>query len=148
MDPQIGDPRLPPRFWSKVSVDERGCWRWIGAKQNSGYGTVKFCGKNWRAHRAFFTALVGPIKSETLDHLCRVRECVNPAHLEQVTHKENCHRGPGSKTHCYRGHQFSDGSFYVYGGRRHCKRCVYLRLEKSNSRQRARRKESENVVRV
>lgn len=61
------------------------------------------------AHRAVYEALVGPIPPELeLDHLCRNPACVNPAHLEPVTRKENVRRGYWGKNHCKHGHVYDD----------------------------------------
>src|SRR5437762_12127596 len=87
-----------------------GCWIWVGLfanGRNQGYGRVY----RTYAHRAIFKLLRGPIgPGLTLDHLCRMRWCVNPDHLAPVTNKENILRGMGfgainaRKTHCPRGH--------------------------------------------
>ncbi|MFK5284023.1 HNH endonuclease signature motif containing protein, partial [Lacticaseibacillus paracasei] len=53
-------------------------------------------GKSQKAHRFMYERLVGPIPAGMqLDHLCRVRPCCNPAHLEPVTQRENIARGRG-----------------------------------------------------
>lgn len=91
------DPRLPARITSRLRVDPAtGCWLWTGFVQKlTGYAQIRM-GNGYRpcAHRAVYTLLAGAIPAGlTLDHLCRVRHCVNPAHLEPVTAKENCLRG-------------------------------------------------------
>lgn len=66
-----------------------GCWMWQG-KRDSGYGIIWIAGKAYKAHRHVYETLVGSIPSDkVLDHLCRRRLCVNPAHLEPVTPSEN-----------------------------------------------------------
>jgi len=110
----FGDPRLSNNFWDKVQPISDGCWIWTARAEVRGYGVINVKGDNgWRtilAHRLTYLALVGPITAETLDHLCRNRSCSNPAHLEQVSQKENCLRGEGltainaRKTICKRGH--------------------------------------------
>jgi hypothetical protein len=98
----VGSLAFLDRFWSKVDDSgSRGCWEWLAAKERTGYGTF-FCrhviGRGTaipeRAHRVAYELLVGPIQAGlTLDHLCRNRGCVNPAHLEPVTRGENVRRG-------------------------------------------------------
>jgi hypothetical protein len=115
--PTFGDPRLIDRFWSKVSEDPSGCWLWT-AGTTGGYGMFGMggrAGRMYRAHRVSYEALVGPIPDGLqIDHLCRVRNCVNPSHLEPVTPEENNSRGESSsairarQTHCIAGHPFDE----------------------------------------
>lgn len=96
----FGDKRLPDRFWSKVAVNEEtGCWEWKASRDWGGYGqfTFRTLTKTNLAHRIAYLALVGEITKPQLDHLCRVRHCVNPDHLEPVTHAVNQQRGVGTK---------------------------------------------------
>jgi len=135
--PMIDDPRLPDRFWSKVSpCPMSGCWIWTAGLTTYGYGTF---GWRWRqgamaAHLVAYRALVGePTTGLTLDHLCRTRCCVNPAHLEQVSRGENVRRGEAgratgakqrAKTHCPHGHEYAGENLYVTKvGARQCKTC-------------------------
>lgn len=108
------------RFWEKV--DRRGpdeCWEWTGTRKN-GYGRFTVPRSNAPGMRAVYAArfayefLVGPIpEGLEIDHLCRNRGCVNPSHLEPVTHRENCRRSfnpagiNARKTHCIHGHEFT-----------------------------------------
>ena len=80
---------ISARFWAKVDKTET-CWLWTGG-QSAGYGRFGFKGRpNLGAHRFAYELLVGPIPPGLdLDHLCRVRNCVNPDHLEPVTRREN-----------------------------------------------------------
>jgi hypothetical protein len=91
----FGDARLPERFWAKVEPEPNtGCWLWAGSWYAGGYGDFKVEGKMRHAHRVAYGALVGPIGNGlSIDHKCRVHCCVNPAHLEPVTHRENVLRG-------------------------------------------------------
>lgn len=89
------------RFWKYVLTEDvlrDGCWLWQGPRVHNGYGIISIQGSGVkttiRAHRYAYEALVGPIpEGLQLDHLCRVRRCVNPAHLEPVTARENVRRG-------------------------------------------------------
>lgn len=94
---EAGDTRLPERFWRRVQEQEGGCWLWVGTVDR-GYGLLSVDGKTVRAHRYSYETLVGPIPDGLqIDHLCRNRGCVNPAHLEPVTQVENIRRGDAAK---------------------------------------------------
>lgn len=102
------------RFWAKIDMTD-SCWLWTGAL-NDGYGRFHIdSSTRVFAHRYAYELKVGPIpEGLTLDHLCRVRHCVNPDHLDPVTHAENVRRSPiqvtainARKTHCPHGHQYS-----------------------------------------
>lgn len=124
------------RFWRYVSFDASGCWLWTGyVGVTDGYGKPKIAnGLNggiprqahivsWEIHRGLVP------EGLELDHLCRVRNCVNPNHLEPVTCGENGRRGMGfaaknaRKTHCDNGHEFTEENIYRWQGRRYCKTC-------------------------
>jgi hypothetical protein len=85
---------LPTAFWRKVAKagpDE--CWLWTGGVRTTGYGQIRYLGRNHAAHRVSYEINVGPIPEGLhIDHLCRVRLCVNPIHLEPVTQDENNRR--------------------------------------------------------
>lgn len=114
-----------------LSFTESGCWIWCGSLGRGGYGKVGHYGKTLLAHRFVYTELVGPIpRGLQLDHLCRTRACVNPDHLEPVTCRENLMRGDtwqarnAAKTHCPRGHEYTEQNTYRYpDGRRRCILC-------------------------
>jgi hypothetical protein len=130
-DEPTGD--FEDRFWSKVNADGV-CWEWTAARNNTGYGTFNVGGKKTRtvtAHRYAYETLVGLVPEEyDLDHLCRNRACVNPDHMEPVSHKVNVLRGVSfsainaTKTHCPQGHAYTPENTRTerYGGRR-CRTC-------------------------
>jgi hypothetical protein len=126
------------RFWAKVEKGE-GCWLWRGSLTRDGYGQLRFAGRTHQAHRVAYTLLVGAIPDGlSLDHLCRVHRCVNPAHLEAVTPTENTMRGETitaeylARTHCPKGHPFSGSNLVLRKEGRVCRTC-------NNERQNARR---------
>ncbi len=81
------------RFWDKVERTET-CWFWRGACNEKGYGYFHWDGHWRKAHRFAYELLIGPIpEGLTIDHLCFVRHCVNPVHMEPVTLRENILRG-------------------------------------------------------
>jgi len=137
------------RFWRRVlavgNVCE--CWEWAGCKSPLGYG--RFCirgsvDRDLQAHRVAYEMTIGPIPSGlSLDHLCRNPACVNPWHLEPVTHLENVRRGNSkfnkisaatraaqiakrlAKTHCPRGHEYTVANTRLSPkGGRSCKACA------------------------
>lgn len=83
-----------PRFLDQVEKTY-GCWLWRGSVHaKNGYGYFTFRSRNMLAHRFSFEAHIGPIPDgKVLDHMCRVRNCVNPAHLDLVTQSLNIARG-------------------------------------------------------
>lgn len=106
------------------------CWEWTGASDRSGYGAFKYLGKKINSHRFSYRHYKGEIpKGLDIDHLCRVRKCVNPEHLEAVTRKINVERGLSSqerKTHCIHGHAYTPENTYRYpDGARECRTCKY-----------------------
>lgn len=126
--------QLPERLSSKIAIeDESGCWLWL-ASLRDGYGQVRSGSTVRSAHVVVYELLVGAVDvGMELDHLCRVRHCVNPVHLEQVVHRTNVLRGDAAaasnarKTHCVRGHELIDANVYVYGRHRTCKQCLRVR---------------------
>jgi hypothetical protein len=79
-------------------VDENGCWVWQLFINVGGYGAVRKDGKQYLAHRLAYIEKYGDIPSGLqLDHLCRNRRCINPDHLEPVTHATNGRRGKAAK---------------------------------------------------
>lgn len=128
-----------------------GCWIWIGNQALNGYGTLNIKNAGGRhkvklAHRVMWERLRGAIPvGLQLDHKCRVRACVNPAHLEPVTRMENILRGNGAsainarKTCCPKGHAYAPENTYFRPGvaKRECRAC---------KREKARRRTKEGVA--
>lgn len=140
-----GDPAIyrvtPPtpsqRFWARVnkygpcSPPAIGvCWIWEGRKNPDGYGCFDYEHTPVLAHRFSFTEVYGDVpEGLQLDHLCRVRHCVNPSHLEAVPQLENVRRGLAGQhyrmiTQCPRGHSYDEGNtVHTAQGKRYCRAC-------------------------
>lgn len=139
------DDEAQSRFWSRVEKGEPNeCWNWTGYTVGAGYGVMRVHGKQYLVHRLSYVLHGGTIPSgDTVDHLCFNKVCVNPAHLDTCSLRENQRRAWAiqywthyntKKTHCKRGHEFTpENTRELKGGRRCCRTCV-------NERQRARRK--------
>lgn len=122
------------RFWETAHITRRDeCWEWQGARMGVGYG--RFYADNGRphvAHRVAYQFAYRPVPDGlVVDHLCRNVRCVNPWHLEAVTHGENTRRGTSQsalnakKTHCKHGHEFTPENTHVDTlGRRVCRTCA------------------------
>ncbi len=151
--------KLAERFWLQVDKDgpvvreDIGpCWLWAGSKSRTGYGRFHLSAGGKRraigAHCVAWLLQVGPIPEELeLDHLCRMRACVNPTHLEPVTHAENVRRGlNGQKTHCPKGHPYDESNTItrrLHGEplRRECKACKDAWRENNRDALRAKARE-------
>jgi hypothetical protein len=138
-----GSTLLPARFWRQVFVEPNpcvlrpelgSCWIWTGYTRR-GHGAFWLNGKNHGAHRLAFTVLVRDPSPLHIDHLYRVRRCVNPTHLEPVTLVENIRRGvvgehQRSKTHCPFGHPYdTDNTLVTRKGHRRCRECNRIRCK-------------------
>lgn len=138
---------LRDRFFAKVRIDASGCWLWQGRLFSNGYGTIRDAPHRRLAHRVAYELLVGPVPDGlVLDHLCRVRRCVNPAHLEAVTQGENVRRGvradgsPVLRQACGHGHLYSAESTHITpSGQRRCRICDAQRARDRRAAQRAAR---------
>lgn len=146
---------LPPaklpireRFMDVVEKVPSGCWEWQACKNDLGYGQLALLGgKRVGAHRFSYEKFVGPIpEGMDLDHLCRNPPCVNPAHLEPVTHRENVYRGASLdvaahlEDKCRRGHDMTPENTYQFpnGRGRTCRKCMRIRnLRRNRSRKTA-----------
>jgi hypothetical protein len=118
------------RFMDRVAHEPNtGCWLWSGTATVDGYGVVEVRGKKLYAHRVSYEWFCGPIPERlTIDHLCRVRCCVNPEHLEPVTNVENVKRAAAANrpSQCRAGHPYDEANSAFYKGRRKCKECNRL----------------------
>lgn len=138
------NPRRPrpraERFWEKVDkAGPNGCWLWTASLNEHGYGYFGrgrgVTGVTTKAHRVAYELVVGPLpEGMVLDHICSVRSCVNPAHLEPVTQRENLRRSPvvittvyAARTKCARGHEFTGENLIVRDGVRVCRACQRAR---------------------
>lgn len=140
--PEYGDARISELFWAKVTLEpnDDGCWLWTAASAH-GYGYWH----GHRVHRLTYQVLVGPIPDgSVIDHLCRVRKCCNPAHLEPVTVRENIRRGEASaginsrRTTCVAGHPLEGSNLYTTpNGRRQCRVCHARRVSECKQRKAA-----------
>jgi hypothetical protein len=147
--PPLTDEDYVRRFWSRV--DRRGpdeCWLWLGTLCSTGYGQFWFPPRKPLAHRLAYELTFGPIPDGlTLDHLCYVRNCVNPAHLEPVPLEVNYRRAVEKgrlanggdhnrqKTHCAQGHPFDEANTYLRpGGGRGCRACNRAAAARSKSK--------------
>lgn len=123
---------LEDRLWTKVNKTAE-CWEWTAGRNTDGYGSFRINGAMAGAHRVIYELLNGEIpEGLELDHLCRNKICVNPYHLEPVTHKENVLRGDGlaaresRQMYCIHGHSLSGANLYIAPGgiKRSCRKCT------------------------
>lgn len=137
------------RFLKFVEFTPSGCWLWRGAlttgNRNSpdhgGYGKFTLGNRTMLAHRVSYEAVNGAI-TQTIDHLCSNRACVNPKHLKDVSMRENILRGNGimaqhaRKTHCLRGHELTGKNLVLVPGGRMCRTCRNASYRAYRQRQR------------
>lgn len=131
-------------FDEKVHVEPNsGCWLWAGSTRD-GYGRFLHDGRFVQAHRWSYERVIGAVpEGLQLDHLCRTRCCVNPAHLEPVTLEENVRRGlvgehNRRKTACPQGHAYADDNLRRRpSGHRRCRECDNSRSREYQRRKRA-----------
>jgi hypothetical protein len=136
--------RAADRFWEKVhGGDHVECWEWVGSHDGTGYGQFWDGSRNVPAHRWAYEHLIADIPAGLyLDHLCRNRGCVNPWHVEPVTHLVNVRRGEkANRTHCPQGHPYSPENTYRHPrGDRQCRECLRVRNREARRRRAALRR--------
>ena len=127
---QLLDVPFAERLAAGTTVSASGCWEWSGYRYGNGYAAMSWQGKQVLLHRLAYEQLVGPIPTGLqIDHLCRVRHCVNPDHLEPVTPQENTRRAMRSA--CVNGHEFTESNTYMHAGKRYCRTCRRERVRAS-----------------
>lgn len=150
-----GDGRIPfEERYARLAFPEpnTGCFIWMGALNWNGYGKMRvgYASEGTHgmqyAHIVAYEHFVGPVpKGLVLDHKCRMRCCVNPDHLEPVTHIENVRRGTISesnkarglaRTNCKRGHPLSGPNLNLYRGVRLCRICRAMNAKKQKEKNR------------
>jgi HNH endonuclease len=131
------------KFWS--NIEKTGsCWLWTAAITHEGYGSLTINNLKIYAHRFSYELHCGIIPGDlTVDHVCRVRRCVNPDHLRLLSARDNVLAGMGitamnaRKTHCNKNHELSGDNLYIPPGRpneRHCRICKRLHDRKRKDR--------------
>lgn len=152
-DPEVKRPTRPPmeRFLASVvagsaPAERPGlgpCHLWTGRRTSTGYGSFSIRKEQFLAHRWIYAQTVGAVPDGlVLDHLCRVRHCINPQHLEPVTNEENLRRGAGyglqngMRSTCINGHEYTpDNTYTAPDGGIRCRKC-----QRNSDRGRSRRK--------
>ena len=144
------------RFLPKIEY-QGGHWLWTASKDAKGYGQFKLDGNKVRVHRLAYEHWIGPIpEGLQIDHLCRVKHCANPAHLEPVTSGENTRRGlaplalaamRSARTHCKRGHEFTpDNTYIAKAGSSQGRGCRTCKRDSDREAARLRRKQAKEVL--
>lgn len=134
----LSDHKTEKLFWAKVEKTG-SCWLWTASRTGRGYGEfwIGRRAKKVAAHRYSYESFKGPIpKGLVIDHLCRVRSCVRPDHLEAVSNKENVLRGVGPsavhavKTECKNGHLYNEKNTIKLAKQRRCRICHRASVKK------------------
>jgi len=139
-----------------IKQEDRGyrtvCWIRSTGICKGDYSQVRVHGILRMAHCVAWELVNGPIPAKLqLDHLCRVRNCVNPEHLEPITQRINILRGESfaakkaAQTHCIHGHEFTPENLYLDRRGRKCKTCAKAHSRASNQRRRQLRSQPRSV---
>jgi hypothetical protein len=133
---------MSERFWSQVDMTD-SCWFWVGRVNVYGYGQFYSNGRNVMAHRWSYEDNYGFIPDGLeIAQLCRVRNCVNPEHLEAVTGQENRRRRLELITHCPNGHEYIEENTYISPNNgRFCRTCSKERARKYQQKRRLEQRE-------
>lgn len=135
----MNDYHKPRGFHGYYDIDPGGCWIWRGRPGPIGYVDIKRWGRRWLAHRFAWTYTNGPIpEGMTVDHICFVRNCVNPDHLQLLSHEDNVRRQQRwlNRTHCMSGeHEWVEENIYRSpgNGRSRCRKCQADGLRKRDA---------------
>lgn len=138
-----------------VHDTQRGCWLWCGSTQPNGYGAFSYRGRKRLAHRVSYELHHGAIPDgHDVHHTCSTRRCVNPDHLQALTHRENLLTDDtlaarhAARTHCPHGHPYDDANTYTYRGQRQCKECRRRRNRERSARRTAERRDRDRRMRT
>lgn len=130
---------LEERFWEKVEIiPEHACWEWLGALNGHGYGQISIKRKPKKSHHVSWFLHTGHWPKKWILHHCDNRSCIRPEHLYEGTRRENIddminrkrhYRAVYNteKTHCKRGHEFTEGNTRLYRNKRCCRACANAR---------------------
>jgi len=143
----VSTPTVADRLRAKVVLTEDGCWVFTNNLTPGGYAKVRVGGRLQMAHRVSYETFVGPIPDGLqIDHLCRIRACVNPKHLEPVTRSTNVQRGLAgavshakamARTHCAHGHPWTPENTSQGPRQRRCRACNREQLRRRRVARRA-----------
>lgn len=136
------------KLLARRSITDAGCWQWTGGTNGVGYGVVTVRYRRYYVHRLSYQLAAGFVPTGlVIDHLCRNTSCLNPEHLEPVTHAQNVRRSPlvGAKAHCRHGHAFTPENTYVSpAGARQCRACLRRRSREIRARRRDQERQSQS----